>query len=322
MDRFAAIDTFVRVAESRSFAEAARQMRVAQLGRHQRASSSSRTSSARRCSTAARAWSGSATWARPSCATAPSWSGRANDIVDQMRDVTARRRARCACMRCRASCWATSPRCCASSRPATRDIHLELIVSDAVIDPVKAGVDCALQIFPPRSEELVSRPLFPVRRVFCATPDYLRAPRHAAQARATCTATARPVLGLPDARPLDLPPPGRADHALPERRAADQQRAPAARVRAGARGHRLPADAGGGRRDRCAASCRWCCPNTSCRRSRSARFYAGTVAQCAQAASCSSSTLAHALHARAAVGRGADRARPDPGELIESAVSG
>jgi DNA-binding transcriptional LysR family regulator len=54
------------------------------------------------------------------------------------------------------------------------DIRLELIVSDAVVDPVKTGVDCALQIFPAASTELVSRPLFPVRRVFCATPEYLR----------------------------------------------------------------------------------------------------------------------------------------------------
>ena len=54
------------------------------------------------------------------------------------------------------------------------DIRLELIVSDAVVDPVKVGVDCALQIFPAASTELVSRPLFPVRRVFCATPAYLR----------------------------------------------------------------------------------------------------------------------------------------------------
>jgi DNA-binding transcriptional LysR family regulator len=55
------------------------------------------------------------------------------------------------------------------------DIRLDLIVSDAVVDPVKAGVDCALQIFPAASTELISRPLFPVRRVFCATPKYLRA---------------------------------------------------------------------------------------------------------------------------------------------------
>jgi DNA-binding transcriptional LysR family regulator len=47
------------------------------------------------------------------------------------------------------------------------------VVNDAAIDPVKEGFDCALQIFPPRSEELISRRLFPVRRVFCATPAYL-----------------------------------------------------------------------------------------------------------------------------------------------------
>ncbi len=58
----------------------------------------------------------------------------------------------------------------------------DLFVSDAVIDPVKQGFDVALQIFPPTTEELVSRLLFPVRRVFCASPEF----------------------GLPDARPLDL----------------------------------------------------------------------------------------------------------------------
>ena len=53
-------------------------------------------------------------------------------------------------------------------------IVLDIVVNDAAIDPVKEGFDCALQIFPPRSEELISRKLFPVRRVFCATPTYLR----------------------------------------------------------------------------------------------------------------------------------------------------
>jgi DNA-binding transcriptional LysR family regulator len=60
-------------------------------------------------------------------------------------------------------------------------IVLDMIVNDAAIDPVKEGFDCALQIFPPRSEELVARKLFPVRRVFCATPEYVRrngTPRH------------------------------------------------------------------------------------------------------------------------------------------------
>jgi DNA-binding transcriptional LysR family regulator len=55
------------------------------------------------------------------------------------------------------------------------DIRLELSVSDSAVDPVKIGVDCALQIFPPASVELVSKSLFPVRRVFCASPKYLKA---------------------------------------------------------------------------------------------------------------------------------------------------
>lgn len=53
-------------------------------------------------------------------------------------------------------------------------IMLDLIVSDTVIDPIKAGVDCALQIFEPSSDELIARQVFSVRRVFCASPDYLR----------------------------------------------------------------------------------------------------------------------------------------------------
>lgn len=53
-------------------------------------------------------------------------------------------------------------------------IKLDLFVSDNVVDPVKEGFDCTLQIFSPASEELVARKMFPVRRVFCASPDYLK----------------------------------------------------------------------------------------------------------------------------------------------------
>ncbi|MCE2859700.1 MAG: LysR family transcriptional regulator [Oxalobacteraceae bacterium] len=53
------------------------------------------------------------------------------------------------------------------------DINLDLFVSDTVIDPVKEGFDCTLQIFSPASEELVAQKMFPVRRVFCASPAYL-----------------------------------------------------------------------------------------------------------------------------------------------------
>jgi DNA-binding transcriptional LysR family regulator len=53
------------------------------------------------------------------------------------------------------------------------EIILDLVVYDLVIDPVKEGFDCTLQIFPPASELLVERRMFPVRRVFCSSPGYL-----------------------------------------------------------------------------------------------------------------------------------------------------
>jgi DNA-binding transcriptional LysR family regulator len=52
-------------------------------------------------------------------------------------------------------------------------IALDMTVSDAVADPIKAGIDCSLQIFHPPSEDLIARKVFPVRRVFCASPDYI-----------------------------------------------------------------------------------------------------------------------------------------------------
>lgn len=100
--------------------------------------------------------------------------GRANDVMDQMRDA---RTGPTGILRVHALTgfvlghFASLLRVFQVSYP---DIRLELIVSDAVVDPIKAGVDCALQIFPAASTELVARPLFPVRRVFCATPEYLR----------------------------------------------------------------------------------------------------------------------------------------------------
>ena len=36
----------------------------------------------------------------------------------------------------------------------------DISVNDAAVDPVREGIDCALQIFPPRSEELVALKLF------------------------------------------------------------------------------------------------------------------------------------------------------------------
>jgi DNA-binding transcriptional LysR family regulator len=174
MDRLENIETFVRVAQTQSFAEAARQMRVAksvvtsrvkQLEDHVGAPLFHRSTRVVRLSDVGQAFLRDCT----------ELVGRANDILDQMRDARA---GPTGTLRIHALTgfvlghFATLLRAFQVSFP---DIHLELIVSDAVVDPVKAGVDCALQIFPAASTELVSRPLFPVRRVFCATPEYLRA---------------------------------------------------------------------------------------------------------------------------------------------------
>jgi DNA-binding transcriptional LysR family regulator len=53
-------------------------------------------------------------------------------------------------------------------------INLDISVSDKSVNPADEGYDVALQIFPPPSENLISRTLFPVRRVFCAAPQYLQ----------------------------------------------------------------------------------------------------------------------------------------------------
>jgi DNA-binding transcriptional LysR family regulator len=174
MDRLENIETFVRVAQTQSFAEAARQMRVAksvvttrvkQLEEHVGAPLFHRSTRVVRLSDVGQAFLRDCT----------ELVGRANDVMDQMRGARA---GPTGTLRIHALTGfvlghlASVLRAFQASYP---DIHLELIVSDAVVDPVKAGVDCALQIFPAASTELVSRPLFPVRRVFCATPEYLRA---------------------------------------------------------------------------------------------------------------------------------------------------
>lgn len=172
MDRLQNLETFVRVAQAQSFAEAARQMRVAksvvttrirQLEDYLGAPLFHRSSRVVRLSDLGQAFLGDCT----------ELVGRANDIVDHMRDARAKPAGT---LRVHALTGFVVGHFGALLREFQADypdIRLELIVSDAVVDPVKAGVDCALQIFPPASTELVSRPLFAVRRVFCATPEYL-----------------------------------------------------------------------------------------------------------------------------------------------------
>ncbi|MGV6475538.1 LysR family transcriptional regulator [Azotobacter vinelandii] len=57
-------------------------------------------------------------------------------------------------------------------------IELEVVVQDRIVDLIQEGFDVALQFFPSLVDTLVERQLFRVRRVFCASPGYLR--NHAA----------------------------------------------------------------------------------------------------------------------------------------------
>ncbi|WP_137894638.1 LysR family transcriptional regulator [Ramlibacter sp. 2FC] len=172
MDRLQNIETFVRVAQTQNFAEAARQLRIArsvvttrikQLEDYVGAPLFHRSTRVVRLSEVGQSFLRDCT----------ELVSRANDIVDQMRDV---RGSPAGTLRVHALTglvlghFASLLRDFQETYP---DIRLDLNVSDSVVDPVTAGVDCALQIFPATSTELVSRPLFPVRRVFCATPEYL-----------------------------------------------------------------------------------------------------------------------------------------------------
>jgi len=170
VDRLQSIETFVRVAQTQSFAEAARQLRVAnsvvttrvkQLEEFLGAPLFHRSTRVVRLSDMGQAFLRDCT----------ELVVRAESIVDQMREA---RGTPSGTLRVHALTGMVLGRFASLLREFQTtypDIHLELIVSDAVADPVKAGVDCALQIFPAASQELVSRPLFPVRRVLCATPE-------------------------------------------------------------------------------------------------------------------------------------------------------
>jgi DNA-binding transcriptional LysR family regulator len=173
MDRFSAIDTFVRVAESQSFAEAARQMRISRsvvTARIQQLEAFVGAPLFHRNTRIVRLSELGQSFLRD-CA---ELVGRTNEVVDQMREVTTSPTGRLRIHALPGFVIGHLAKVLQEFQARYPQIVLEMIVNDAAIDPVKEGFDCALQIFPPRSEELVAKKLFPVRRVFCASPEYLK----------------------------------------------------------------------------------------------------------------------------------------------------
>jgi DNA-binding transcriptional LysR family regulator len=172
MDRFLSIEAFVRVADSESFAEAARQLRVSksvitsrvrQLEDFVGAPLFHRTTRNVHLSEIGQ------TFYRD-CA---ELIGRASELVDHMRDLQASPTGKLRVHALPGFVLGRLARVLHGFQDRYPSLVLDLVVDDAVIDPVKEGFDCTLQIFPPASEELVERRLFPVRRVFCASPKYL-----------------------------------------------------------------------------------------------------------------------------------------------------
>jgi DNA-binding transcriptional LysR family regulator len=173
MDRFSAIDTFVRVAEARSFAEAARQMRLSRsvvTARIQQLESFVGAPLFHRNTRSVQLSELGLTFLRD-CA---DLVGRTNEVVDQMREVTTSPSGRLRVHALPGFVLGHLTHVLKEFQARYPQIVLDMIVNDVAIDPVKEGFDCALQIFPPRSEELISKKLFAVRRVFCASPVYLK----------------------------------------------------------------------------------------------------------------------------------------------------
>lgn len=174
MDRLQNIETFVRVAQTQNFTEAARQLRVArsvvttrikQLEDYVGAPLFHRSTRVVRLTEVGQAFQRDCT----------ELVVRASDIVDQMREVRGSPSGTLSVHALTGLVLGHFASVIHEFQETYPDIRLDLNVSDAVVDPVKVGVDCALQIFPAASTELIARPLFPVRRVFCATPQYLAA---------------------------------------------------------------------------------------------------------------------------------------------------
>jgi DNA-binding transcriptional LysR family regulator len=174
MDLLKNIETFTLVAQTQSFAQAARQMRVGrsvvtarikQLEDYVGAPLFHRNTRIVRLTEVGQVFQRDCT----------ELVLRASNIIDQMRNVRGSPTGTLSVHALTGMVLGHFASLLNDFQEAYPDIHLKLNVSDTVLNPVKAGVDLCLQIFPPQSTELVAKPLFPVRRVFCASPEYLAA---------------------------------------------------------------------------------------------------------------------------------------------------
>lgn len=173
MDRFLSIEAFVTVAKVESFAEAARQMRVSksvittriqQLEDYVGAPLFHRNTRNVRLSEIGQAFF-------KECSDLVC---KTDELVDQMREHKGTFAGQLKIHALPGFVLGHLAAYLRDFQEQYREIVLDLFVDDAVVDPIKAGVDCSLQIFHPPSEDLIARKIFPVRRVFCVSSDYLK----------------------------------------------------------------------------------------------------------------------------------------------------
>jgi DNA-binding transcriptional LysR family regulator len=174
MDRFASLKAFIRVAETRSFSEAARQLRlsksvvtkrVGQLERQLDTRLFHRTTRQVRLTDAGSAY-----------------LARAVPLVAELEDMDSAIGAEKAEPRGELRVSAPTsfgtlhlgPALCDLQKQHPR-LNIELILNDRIVNPVNEGFDVAVQDAPASSPLLIERRIAPVRRVVCASPAYLRA---------------------------------------------------------------------------------------------------------------------------------------------------
>ena len=174
MDRFRSIEAFVRVAESLSFADAARQLdvsksvvttRVQQLEELLDAPLFHRTTRSVKLTRVGEAF-------LPECAALLTSTSQ---LVERMREMKGAPTGVLRVHVLPGFALGRFGRTLREFQERYPAITLDLTVSDTIVDPIREGYDCVLQIFSPHSDSLISRRLFSWRPVFCASPAYLQA---------------------------------------------------------------------------------------------------------------------------------------------------
>ena len=179
MDRLLSIEAFVRVAETGNFARAAQQLgvtrsvishRIQQLEDYISAPLFHRSTRHVRLSEVGETY-------YKECA---DMVASFNSLTEQMRDLRAKPTGKLRIQMLPGFAIGHFGKLLAEFTDLYPDIEVDVIVNDRVVDPIEEGFDLAFQMFPPLAESLIERKLFSVRRLFCASPDYLE--RHGAPA--------------------------------------------------------------------------------------------------------------------------------------------